>query len=94
MYILFMICNYVSYIIRLYVLPGNGDILFHIVCGSGHLMMSCYVMPSWLFNFSFILLSVYDPCDHGCVFFSFSFPNIICLSLSLVLYVATYHTLL
>ena len=35
MYILFIICN--------------GDILFHIVCGSGHLMMFVYVMPSWLF---------------------------------------------
>ena len=80
MYILFMICNYVSYIILLYVLPGNGDILVHIVCESGHLMKFVYVMPSWLFNLSFILLSVYDPCDHGCVFFSFSYSLYLCLS--------------
>ena len=31
------------------------------------------MMMSWLFNFSFILLPVYDPCDHGWVLFLFSY---------------------
>ena len=59
MYLLFVIYKYVLYTILLYVLPGNGDILFHIVYGSGHRMMYFTLCLAGFFVFlSFIFLSI------------------------------------
>ena len=57
----------------LYVLPCNGDILLHNVCGSGHLMMIFKLCLAGFSGFLFccksIILVITDVCF---IFFSYS----------------------
>ena len=52
----FYVCSlniYVLYIILIYALPYNGDVVFNYFCFSGYLMMFFYFRPSCVFSLLF-----------------------------------------